>query len=169
MPENPDPFAIRFETTGGPEVLRAIPIATTDPGPPYILDPFDAMRKNVANGDVALAAGLELGPVVGDRGVVVERAAIREDVHRGGEHALGRRERHRQGVGVPPAAASVGGAGPDVDDLAAAVVDADGSAAAALDVSLEYTGDFPKVRIDVTVDHSVPRFASQRVIAAALR
>ena len=33
MPENPDPFAIRFETTGGPEVLRAIPIATTDPGP----------------------------------------------------------------------------------------------------------------------------------------
>jgi NADPH2:quinone reductase len=32
MPETPDPFAIRFETTGGPEVLRATPIAIADPG-----------------------------------------------------------------------------------------------------------------------------------------
>jgi NADPH2:quinone reductase len=33
MPDSADPFAIRFETTGGPEVLHATPIAIGQPGP----------------------------------------------------------------------------------------------------------------------------------------
>ena len=82
--------------------------------------------NRILDRDVGLAAGRELGPVLRDRRVDVERAFLRELVgaHRG--RALRRGEDERERVLVPRSSGvEVGGAAPQVDDLLAAVVRAE--------------------------------------------
>ena len=87
-------------------------------------------RMSVADGDRRLAVGAELRPVLGDGRVVVDQAAVGQPVDDGRGHALGRREHHGAGVGRPARrAATVGPAGPDVDDGLAVQVDRQRAAA----------------------------------------
>ena len=74
-----------------------------------------AVPHHLADGDLGLAVGAELGPVLGDRRVVVDQSAVGEAVDDRRCHALGGGEHHRPGVGLPrhPAAA-VRPPGPDV-------------------------------------------------------
>jgi hypothetical protein len=83
-----------------------------------------AVAQQVADGDALLAGLCELGPVLGDRVVVVEQAAVRQHVQRRRRDALGGRERHGERVLFPRVTGRVARAAPDVHDLLAAVIDA---------------------------------------------
>ena len=85
------------------------------------------VAEQPAHGDVALALGPEVGPVLDDRRVEVELAALGKEVgaHCGG--ALRRGEHELKGVLVPGSVRLVvGDTAPEVDDLLAAHVQADG-------------------------------------------
>ena len=102
----------------------------------------------------ALPAWANSGQKLGDAVLERDLAAIREHVQRRRDHALGGRERHRHGVGGPGVAGGVALAGPQVGDLAASVVDADGGAApAAAHLLLEGARHGPEARLDRAVDH----------------
>ncbi len=76
-----------------------------------------AVPHHVANGDLRLAVGAELRPVLGDGRVVVDQRSVDEPVDDRGGHALGRGEHHGARVGGPVrGAATVGPARPDIDD-----------------------------------------------------
>ena len=72
---------------------------------------------HLANGELRFPVGPELGPVLGDRSLVVDQSPVDEPVDDGRRHTLGRREDHRRGVCRPRhLAGPVRPAGPYVDD-----------------------------------------------------
>src|ERR1700736_3375778 len=83
-----------------------------------------AVPHHPADGDVALAVGAELRPVLGDRGVVVDQTAVGQPMDDRRGHPLGHRKHHRGGVGGPVlGAAAVRVSRPYIDDRCAVQVD----------------------------------------------
>ena len=79
------------------------------------------MAEHVTDRDPRLAVLGELGPVGGDRLVVIDQPAIGEHVGGGGHHALGRAEAHRERVARPWCAPVVALAAPEIHDEFAVV------------------------------------------------
>ena len=96
---------------------------------PDVVEPR-LVRENVANRDVLFARLGELRPVVGDSIVVVEQAAVDQDVEQGSRHPLGGREARRHRIATPGVPLAVLRSAPDVDDAFAVVIDGCGPAAA---------------------------------------
>jgi hypothetical protein len=72
--------------------------------------------EHVGDRDRLLAPGSELGPQLGDPGVVTQYVALHQPVHRGGEDALADREDREDRVPVDgPSGGGVGHPGPRVD------------------------------------------------------
>ena len=69
-------------------------------GPVEVRQPCP-VPHGVADGDLRLAVGAELRPVLGNGGLVVDQAAIGQPVDDRRGHALRRREHHGAGVGRP--------------------------------------------------------------------
>ena len=89
-----------------------------------------AVPHHLADGDLRLAVGAELRPVLGDRGFVVDQRAVDEPMNDRGGHALGGGEDHGAGVGGPVrGAAAVGPTRPDIDNGLAVQVDRQRAAA----------------------------------------
>ena len=74
------------------------------------------VREHLAHGDALLALGGELGPVLGQRGVVVEQPPGVRKRHGDRRHPLGRREHVDEGVLLPrERGCGVAHASPEVD------------------------------------------------------
>ena len=72
---------------------------------------------HLTNGEVRLAVGAELRPVLGNRRVVVDQPPVGEPVDHGGSHTLGCREHHRCSIRRPwQFAIPIRPARPHVDD-----------------------------------------------------
>ena len=98
------------------------------------------MPHHLADGDLRLAVGAELRPVLGDGRVVVDQGSVDEPVDDRRGHALGRGEHHGARVGGPVrGAAAVGPARPDIDNGLAIQVDR--QCAAAVPGSGEHLGE----------------------------
>src|SRR6202453_3261736 len=88
------------------------------------------MPQDIANRDIGLPVGAELGPVLGDGLVIGQQAPIGQSVNHRRLHAFGRRESHCAGGSGPSLTAGpVRPSRPDVDDGAPFDVDAEGSSA----------------------------------------
>ena len=113
--------------------------------------------EQVANRQLRLARGRELGPVLGDGGVDVEPSLLDQAMGAERGQALGRREDIDQRVAVP-LALTLGGvpAAPEVDDRLAVQVDGDSRAdvAVRLEVLGERRADVVESRFGPAVDRS---------------
>jgi hypothetical protein len=116
-----------------------------------------AMAERPAERDVALSLGGELRPVRGDRRIEVEQPSLDETQRAGGRDALGRREHERRRVFRPrPLLVAVRQAAPQVDDHAAARVDAAGGAdvGSGGEILGERVANPGEARIDAALDAS---------------
>ena len=114
------------------------------------------VAEHLADGDRLFSPLRELRPVLGDRVVVVEHAAVHERVEESGHHPLGGRERERHRALLPQLPLGVPRTGPDVDHLLAAVIDAHRRARArrvTTELLLEGVGHGAEVGVDVPLDH----------------
>jgi hypothetical protein len=104
--------------------------------------------------DVLLSRLAELGPVLHDRRVEIERPALHEQVRARGRRALGRREHDLQRVAVIGRAGVGAYAAPQVDDLRAVHVVRvrRTDLAALLEVARERVAHLFESRLDVTPD-----------------
>ena len=88
------------------------------------------MPHHLANGELRFPVGRELGPILGDRSLVVDQSPIDESVDDGSRHTFGRREDHGRTVCRPRhLAGPVRPAGPYVDDGLTVEIDRQRSAA----------------------------------------
>ena len=86
----------------------------------------DLVGQQPAHGNVLLAAGSELRPVLGHRGVEVEFAALGQQVGADRGRPLGAREHHDDAVlGPRPTGLHVRHTAPEIDHLLATVVKAE--------------------------------------------
>jgi hypothetical protein len=108
--------------------------------------------EHVPDADRLLARLSELGPVAGDGVLVVDEAAVHQDVEDRGGHALRRREARRHGVGEPRSARRVPLTAPEIRDATTFVIHADGGTArVALQLLAQSRSDLREVRVDESV------------------
>jgi hypothetical protein len=116
------------------------------------------VTQDLADRDPVLARLCELGPVLRHGIVVVDQAAIGEDVQQCRGHALRGGERERERLGLPGAALLVTGTRPAVDHRLAAVIDAQRRATGPVlrNLTLESLGRLLEIRVHVAAQHDRP-------------
>ena len=145
-PRRPRRLLPREHTRDVVEVAQVLDVQRlVEPNQPRLV------AEELAHGDRALAVLGELGPVLGDRRVVVEPAARVRDRERHRREALGGRDDDDHRVLVPRrVAVGCAAATPQVDDLLAAPIRGDGGAdlAALGEVALELGAHLLEARSD---------------------